>query len=210
MPEFVCYRASSYRTPVRARRHGTDSEGRYHEPGSEPTQYFSLHPLTPWAELARNQGCADLEDWLEIRGEIWALRLVPADEPEEVNFDRAAAGDLLTPISPDELTADDPTACRALAEAHRSTPGAARVIRVPSAALPGTDNIVVFGARRMIRYEAIPLREAQVPAAIAAVNGRGAEDLFRLVRRKGDPHAAYEAWASGSDYELPLISTVPL
>src|SRR4051812_3708571 len=112
MPELVCYRASDYRTPVRARRHGMNSEGRFHRFGSDATQYFSLHPLTPWAEVGRNQGCTDLADWLEVRMEIWAVRLIVDDEPEPVDFDRTAAGDLLASISPAGLIDDDPADCR--------------------------------------------------------------------------------------------------
>lgn len=210
MPELVCYRASSYLTPVRARAHGWSSTGRYHDWGSPATQYFSLHPLTPWAELARNQRCRDLDDALETRIAIWAIRLVLDVEPAPVDFDAAAAGTLATRIAPADLVADDAAGCRALAEAHRADPSAEKVIRAPSAALPGTDNIVVFGRRRAIRYEATPLRAIQVPAAVSSVDGRLPRDLFRLVRRLGDPHAGYESWLAGDRYELPAISTDPL
>ena len=207
MPELVCYRASSYLTPVRARAHGWSSTGRYHDWGSPATQYLSLHPLTPWAELVRNQRCRDLDDALETRIAIWAIRLVLDEEPAAVDFDAAAAGALATRIEPAELVADDARECRALAEAHRADPSAAKVIRVPSAALPGTDNIVIFGRRRAIRYEATPLRPIQVPAAVSSVDGRLPRDLFRLVRRLGDPHAGYEGWRHGERYELSAIST---
>ena len=208
--ELVCYRASSYLTPVRARAHGWSSAGRYHDSGSPATQYFSLHPLTPWAELARNQRCRDLEDALETRIAVWAIRLVLETEPAVVDFNTAEARTLATAIAPAELVADDARGCRALADAHRADPRAAKVIRVPSAALPGTENVVVFGRRRAIRYEATPLRRIQVPAAVASVDGRLPRDLFRLVRRFGDPHAGYEHWRRGEPYEVPAISTHPL
>lgn len=208
--ELVCYRASSYLTPVRARAHGWSSTGRYHDWGSPATQYLSLHPLTPWAELVRNQRCRDLDDALEARIAIWAIRLVLEREPAAVDYDAAAAEALATRIEPAELVSDDARKCRVLADAHRADPSAPKVIRVPSAALPGTDNIVIFGRRRAIRYEATPLRAIQVPAAVSSVDSRLPRDLFRLVRRLGDRHGGYERWCRGEIYELPAISTNPL
>ena len=208
--ELVCYRASSYLTPVRARAHGWSSTGRYHDWGSPATQYFSLHPLTPWAELVRNQRCRDLDDALETRTAVWAIRLVLESEPAIVDFDAAEAGELATRMAPRDLISDDAQKCRVLADVHRADPSAPKAIRVPSAALPGTENVVVFGRRRAIRYEATPLRVIQVPAAVSSVDGRLPRDLFRLARRIGDRHAGYEGWQRGERYELPPISTDPL
>lgn len=208
MPELVSYRASSYRTAVRNIRHG--EPGRYHESGSERTQYLALHPLGPWAEMARNQACQTLDDALQIRMAIWALRLVLDDDPELVDFDAASAGALPHPISAEELVSDDRRQCQALGDAYRRDPNAAKVIRVPSAALPGTDNIVIFGERKMVRYETEPLRALHVPAALAAVDGRPPQGLWPVIRGFDQPHAALNAWAAGDDYEVPLISTRPL
>jgi hypothetical protein len=207
MPELVCYRASSYRTPVRSRRHGPDSAGRYHGPGSPPTQYFSLHPLTPWAELIRNQRCESVDDALEIRVAIWAIRLVLSAPARVIDFDAAEAGDTLLPVSPRDLTDDDPTICRALAQAHREDRAAGKVLRVPSAALPGAENIVILGGRRMIDYHAHPIRPIQVPAAIGAVDARPARDLFRSIRRRGARDPAYTAWRRGDKVPMPHVDT---
>jgi RES domain-containing protein len=209
MAELVCYRASSYRTALRTRIHGSDSYGRFHEAGSEATQYLSLHPLTPWAEVARNQGCRTLEDTREMRIAVWAVRLLLTDEPTAVGFDEADGGHTLHPMTPHELVGDDRTACQALARAHRDH-DAPKVIRVPSAALPGTDNIIIFGRRRMVRYEAEPLREIQMPAAVAGADARLPQGLWPFVRGFGAPHQGLETWTRGDLYELPMISTDPL
>jgi RES domain-containing protein len=210
MPELFCYRASSYRTPVRSRRHGPDSAGRYHHPGSQATQYFSLHPLGPWAEVTRNQRCASVDDAMEIRVAIWVIRLVVADPPATIDFDAADSGRTLLPISPADLTHDDPTICRALAQAHRDDRSAPKILRVPSAALPGTENIVILGARRMIEYAIEPMRPIHVPAAVGAVDARPPRDLFRFVRRVGAPDPAFEAWRQGTAHEVPEIDTANL
>jgi len=205
MPELVCYRASSYRTPVRSRRHGPNSAGRYHAPGSPATQYLSLHPLTPWAEVIRNQRCASVDDALEIRIAIWAARLVLARSPTTIDFELADGGGTLYPIPPEALTDDDPTDCRALAQVHRGDRGAAKVLRVPSAALPGTENVVILGGRRMIEYRIEPIRRIHVPAAISAVDARPPRDLFRFVRHRGTRDEAFEAWRRGEEHEIPAL-----
>jgi hypothetical protein len=205
MPELVCYRAAAYRTPIRSRPHGPDSGGRYHDPGGPATQYFSLHPLGPWAEIVRTQCWTTLEQALEARPPVWAIRLVLAEDPFLIDFDSAAAGNLPHPISPEELVDDDPAACRALARAHRADPGLPRVLRIPSAAFPGTENIVVLAARRGIEYLATPRRETQIPYASTAVNGRLPEGLFPYIRQRGEPHGGLEAWHQGEVFLLPEI-----
>jgi hypothetical protein len=210
MPEVVCYRASSYRTPVRSRRHGPESAGRYHQPGSPATQYFSLHPLGPWAEMIRNQRCETVEDALETRIAIWVIRLVLGTSAATIDFDAADRGNTLLPLSAQALTDDDPTICRALAQAHRDDPGAAKALRVPSAALPGAENIVLFGGRRMTEYALEPIRQIHLPAAIGAVDARPPRDLFRFVRLRGARDPAYDAWRRGEKHDLPEIDTAKL
>jgi hypothetical protein len=206
VPELVCYRAAAYRTPIRSRPHGPDSGGRFHDPGGPATQYFTLHPQGAWAEIVRNQRWTSVEGALEARLPVWAIRLVVSDEPLLIDFDRAAAAVLRHPISPEELVDDNPAACRALARAHRADPGLPGVLRVPSAALPGTENVVVLAARRGIEYLAAPRRESQIPYASTAVDGHLAAGLFPHIRRLGQPHAGLEAWRRGEAFTLPEVA----
>lgn len=206
MPELVCYRAAAYRTPIRSRPHGPDSGGRFHDPGGPATQYFSLHPQAPWAEIVRNQRWTNFEGALEARLPVWAVRLVLSDDPLQIDFDTAAARALPHPITPEDLVADDPAACRVLGRAHRSDPGLASVLRVPSAALPGTENIVVLAAARGIEYLAVPRRESQIPYASTAVDGHLAAGLFPYIRSRGEPHVGLEAWKQGDVFRLPEIA----
>jgi hypothetical protein len=208
MPEIVCYRAAAYRTPTRVRAH--DRPGRFHRLDSPPTQYFALHPLGPWAEMIRNRGYTQPDDALALRPPIWDLRLVLPEDPVRVDFEAAAGGTTPAPIAPEDLVADDQAGCRQFADAIRADQSAPRVLRVPSAALPGADNIVVFGPRRTIEYLRRPRREQQVPAAVGAVAGRALESILPLIRHRGDPHAGYEAWAAGEQYELPELDPIGL
>ncbi len=208
MPELVCYRAAAYRTPTRVRAH--DRPGRYHRADSPPTQYFALHPLGPWAELLRNRGYSDPEHAMNFRIPIWAVRLVLAEEPARLDFDLAAAGATPAQISPEGLISDDQSACRDLADAVRAQSGGPRVLRVPSAALPGAENIVAFGPRATIEYLRAPRRPQQVPAAVAAVDGRALAGLLPLICHRGRPHAAYAAWVRGDTFRLPEADTAGL
>ena len=210
MAELVGYRAAAYPTPVRVRAH--DSAARYHGVGSPPTQYLSLHPLGPWAEVIRRAGLAELEPALALRLPVWAVRVTfsEADAPFELGFDAAAADAGPAAIAPAELVADDQRPCRRLADAIRHSPDAPKALRVPSAVLPGTENLVIFGPRRMIGYEATPRRVQQTPAAVAAVDGRALADLLPHVRHVGAAHGAYDAWARGESYRLPAFDTSTL
>jgi hypothetical protein len=203
MPELVCYRAAAYRTPARVRAH--QDTGRYNRIDSPPTQYFSLHPLGPWAEVIRNRGYTDPDDALTFRLPIWAIRLVLDDDPVRIDFDAAESGATPAPISARELVADDQLGCRAFGDAIRADAAAPKVFRVPSAALPGTENIVIFGARAMIEYLATPRRAQQVPASLVAVSAQAARSLLPLIRHRGQPHAGYDAWAEGGRYALPQV-----
>jgi hypothetical protein len=204
MPELVCYRAAAYRTPTRVRAH--QDTGRYNRIDSPPTQYFSLHPLGPWAEVIRNRGYTNHEDALTFRLPIWAVRLVLPGDPVRIDFDAAHSGATPAPISAGDLIADDQLGCRAFGDAIRADPAAPKVLRVPSAALPGTENVVIFGARAMIEYLATPRRDQQVPASPVAVSAHAARGLLPLTRHRGRPHAGYEAWAEGGRYVLPPVA----
>jgi RES domain-containing protein len=202
--EMVCYRAAAYRTPLRVREHRRSvAGGRYHSPGSAPTQYLALHPLTPWAEKVRGMDCGTLDEALDLRMPYWALRLVLDEAPLRLDFDLASSGS--HGISPEELISDDHAPCRALADRLRSDPDAPKMIRVPSAALPGTENIVIFGARKAIEYSRAPRRALHLPASVCNVDGRPASALFPFIRQRGEPHQGYEHWTEGEEFRLPVI-----
>ncbi len=60
--------------------------------------------------------------------------------PTEITFDNADTYGL----SADDLVADNQTACRDLARQFRNDPDGPRALVVPSAALPGTQNLVLL------------------------------------------------------------------
>jgi hypothetical protein len=188
----IVYRHATFGTPLRtepARR-----AGRYHdEDQAAPTQYLCLHPLGPHAELMRGNSLRHPEQIRQLRARTWALRLT-ADELTAITF--ATAGE--HGLEPEELVADDQSSCRRLAARLRGA-GAAGVI-VPSAALPGTESVVLFGPRVGSPYLLEPLGEVDVPAGITAHDGRPVATLIGLVRYRGEAHAALEAWRRGEAF----------
>ena len=185
----ICYRFAAYATPLRtvpASQPARFNSGAEHD----PTQYLSLHPLGPLAELMRN---ADLRTEAQVRAvqtRTWALD-VPLAGLREITFDTAGRFG----IAAEELVADDHGACRQLAARLRSrTQG----LVVPSAALPGTRNVVLFGPRVAAPYLTEPVSAIDVPAGITAEQGRPLTSLLDVVRFVGDPHPTLEAWRQGT------------
>jgi hypothetical protein len=204
--ELIAFRLANYETPLWSVENF--AAGRYNEPGAGFTQYLSQHPLTPWAELLRNEGRRTRERAVLMRYPLWALRIQLEDDPLEVRFDNA--GDF--GLAGDDLVADDHGPCRALARAFRAS--GPRAFLAPSAALPGTTNLVVLEPRVIAAWNQIPHDELDWPGSLAAQDGRCPEGLWELVnyRRIGEPHPALEAWRHGEEFtfEEPEVSTASL
>jgi hypothetical protein len=188
----VAFRLASWGRPLRTE--ASRVPGRFHRPAEEePTQYLCLHPLGPWAEFLRGNDLRAPEQARVVSQRVWALRLDLAGLVK-VGFEDAARHR----ARPGDLVSDDYRACHRLARRLRQD--GARGMVVPSAALPGTLNVVLFGARVSAPYLVDPLGALDVPAAITADGGRPPEGLLRLVRFRGDSHAALEAHRAGRPF----------
>jgi hypothetical protein len=188
------YRLASWRRPLRTEP--SRVAGRFHRMTEEsPTQYVCLHPLGPWAEFLRASGLRTGEQLALVRHRTWALRVDLAGLLP-IGFDEAGAYGL----RPGDLVSDDLRACHRLADRLRAegAPGAI----VPSAALPGTDNVVLFGERAAAPYLVEPLSVVDVPASLTADGGRPPLGLLDRVRRRGAQHAALEAWRAGEPFRF--------
>lgn len=188
----ICFRFASFATPLRVVP--AADPARYNLVGeAEPTQYLALHPLGPLAELMRRADLREPEQVRAVRTRTWALEVDVAGIPE-VTFDNAERE---FGIAPEELVADDPSACQALgARVRGSVPG----LVVPSAALPGTRNLVLFGPRVAAPYLTAPVSSLDVPASITAQDGRPLVTLLDVVRFVDDSHVELEAWRSGAEF----------
>lgn len=192
----VAYRAAAYHTPLWTEPNVMD--GRFHRQGEGPVQYFCLHPLGPLAEAVRRLPPG--LDPAQIRRPVWALRL-PDNPVETVGFDEASEMHL----DPYALVCppNGYVQCQKLGHVYmerRDPP----MLRVPSAALPGTWNLVVFGQRVLAPYIPEPLDPLlDVPAAPAAVDAQALDELVGCVRPLDQlAHAAYDAWDAGRPFEF--------
>jgi RES domain-containing protein len=191
----VVYRATAHDAPLWA--FPNTSAGRWNRANGWPAQYLSLHPMTPWAEVMRTLGLRE-EAAGAMRVPIWAFQLTLAEQPLELGFGAAAAHDL----DPGDLVADDWSPCQALASRLRDD-GVAAIV-VPSAALPGTRNLVVLHPAAVIDYHCEPIDPEDQPASMVARDGRCPAGLWRCVHhRRGEAeHAALRAHRAGEDYEF--------
>jgi RES domain-containing protein len=195
VPELAGFRVASWDTPLRV--NPNRNAGRWNYADSGATQYVGLHPLAPWAEYLRWHDIRDAAYARNIRLGVWALRLI-IDDVLEVSYETASA----LGLRPDDLISDDWSACQAAGERLRNDRSGPKVLRTPSAALPGAQNIVIFAPRVPIPYSFEPIDEADVPVSLAAAGARPPASLLELVRFRGEPHPEFEAWLRGEAFEL--------
>lgn len=196
MPELVGFRVASWDTPLRV--NPNRQPGRFNGVESPATQYLGLHPLGSWAEYLRWHGLRHPGELREIRLGVWAVRVI-AEKLLVIDYDNAEEHG----IRPEDLISDDWTRCQALGDRLRADHRGPRVLQVPSAALPGARNIVMFGPRVAAPYSLDPIDPTvDVPMALCAAGGRPPESLLQLVRYRGEDHAGYRAWRAGRRYEL--------
>jgi RES domain len=204
--ELICFRLANYETPLWSVENF--SAGRYNEPDAGFTQYLSLHPLTPWAELLRNEDRRTRERAVLMRYPLWAIRVLLDEEPFALTFDNADECGLTA----EDLVADDHGPCRALAQTFRQN--GPQAFLAPSAALPGTTNVVVLEPRVLAPWDQISLDDVDWPGTLASQDGRCPEGLWDLVhyRGVGTPHPALDAWRRGEGFafEEPEVSTASL
>lgn len=189
----ICYRVAAYTTPLRVV--AASQPGRYDTAGAGGrTQYMTLHPLGPFAELMRRADLRTAEQVRGVRTRTWALE-VPLEDLPEITFDSADQFG----IGAEDLISDDHRACQQLAGVLRGEiPG----MIVPSAALPGTRNVVLFGPRVAAPYPIRPVSPLDLPASITAEDGRPLTSLLSSVRFYGQPHTALDAWEHRAEFRF--------
>jgi RES domain len=200
--ELVTFRLANYETPLWSVENF--SSGRYNAADSGFTQYLSLHPQTPWAELLRSEDRRSQNRAALLRYPLWAIRVRLKDEPVHLTFDTAADHGL----KPGDLVGDDFGPCQALADQFRSD--GLRAFTAPSAALPGTTNLIVLEPHVLVSWHQTPLDEIDWPGALTSQDGRCPEGLWELVhyRAAGSNHPGFDAWKRGDVFEFvePRVS----
>jgi len=188
----TAFRHAAYDSPWWAIPSSRD--GRFHRGRTEIAQYLSLHPLGRAAEMLRhNVGPAGNPD--DVLLNLWAA-LIDLDDVTAVDFkDCGGYG-----LTPDELVGDDYAPTQALADDVRGS-GAIGMI-VPSAALPGTYNPILFDVRVLNPYLSQPLTPEEIPTGHLTDGARSPAEVFSNVRWLGAPHKALEQWKTTGNYDL--------
>jgi len=168
--------------------------GRFHRAGSDTVQYLSLHPLGPAAEMLRhNLGPEGNPDDVVLN--LWTA-IIDVDAVTQVDFDDCAGYGLTA----DELVGDDYPPTQALADVVRDS-GAAAMI-VPSAALPGTHNLILFGVRVLNPILGAPITPEEIPTGHLTDGARAPAEVAPRVRWFGAPHTAAEQWKISGTYDV--------
>jgi RES domain-containing protein len=177
------FRATTYDVPLWVSPNRRD--GRWNRAGERCTQYACLDPEAPYAELIR---CEDLRTEAAaktLRTYLWQLRIEEGAIVDYSTFERAEAAGLPS----DALIDDDHERCRAEAEflVSHNVQG----VLSPSAALPGSVGLALFGPRVQVEWSTPPALASMVPVQRLA-EGSPPTGLVERVRFYGQRHRAFE------------------
>lgn len=175
------YRVTTYDVPlwVSPNRRG----GRWNDPGVGCTQYGCLDPEAPFAEMLRREDLRTEEDAAMFRSALWQLRIDEGSVVDYSTFEKAEAAG----FDPEALVDDDHERCRQ--EARRLRALGVLGVLSPSAALPGSTSLAIFGSRAPIAWATEVTLASTIPVQRLAQSSSPA-GLVERVRFYGDEHAA--------------------
>jgi RES domain len=190
--KLTAFRHAAYDSPWWA--FPSSRSGRFHRAGQDTVQYLCLHPLGPAAEMLRwNVGPDGSPD--DVILNLWTA-VIDVEDVTRIDFgDCRGYG-----RTPDELVDDDYTPTQMLGDTLRARGTEAAM--VPSAALPGTHNLILFGVRLLHSFLWQPLIPEEVPTGHITDGARAAAEVASHVRWFGEPHRALEQWKMVGRYDL--------
>jgi len=116
---------------------------------------------------------------------MWAAEVNVQQIADYSTFEKAAKAG----FSPEALIDDDYERCQD--EGKRLRMEGLQGVLAPSAALPGSLNLTIFGPRVACSWGVRPLLASSIPATKIAV-GAPPEGMVERVRQAGDKHSLYE------------------
>lgn len=197
--EGTAFRATTYDVPLWVRPNRRD--GRWNAAGQGCVQYLCLDADAPYAEMLRQLGLRSADDAAMLRLCLWEVELHEAAIADYSTFELAEAAG----FPAQALVDDDHGRCRAEVE-HLVRHGA-RGVLAPSAALPGTTSLTLFGPRVEVAWGAEPKLSSEVP--LRRIGGKGPPplDVVDRVRHHGDPHPELERHRAGARDSRPRPQT---
>jgi RES domain-containing protein len=178
----VYFRYSSYDVPFWARANTTDE--RWHCAGDGPTQYLSATPDGAWAELIRNENLRSETDLALVAMPLWQARIAQARVADYRDFETAERAG----FDPESLIHDNQDKCQI--EGRRLRGAGFAGVLYPSSALPGEQNLALFGPRILLPWGASQQLASGVRATKLTV-GAPPRDLLPRVRHAGARHAGF-------------------
>lgn len=176
----IAFRATTYDTPLWVSPNSRPGRWSLPEDGTI-AQYCTLDAASAVAEMVRWENLQDVEEARELRVSIWELRI---DEGAIVDYstsDRTTAQG----FSWEPLISDVWDECQT--EAQRIVDAGGRGVLTPSAALPQSVSLTLFGPRTEIAWEAEPSLSIQLPAR-RILRGAPGDHLVSHTRFFGDPY----------------------
>jgi RES domain-containing protein len=170
---------TSYDVPLRVS--ANRRPGRWNFAGSGTTQYACLDVEAPFAEMLRHEDLRSESEAATFRATLWQLQVNEGVVVDYGTFEKAERAG----FPPEALVDDDHEFCQR--EAQRLDSLGAGGILSPSAALPGSTNLTLFGPRVPIAWEADVEISTAIPAQ-ALATGAPPEGLVQRVRYFEDAH----------------------
>lgn len=183
--EGTAYRATTYDVPLWVRPNRRP--GRWNLAGALSAQYLCLDVDAPYAELIRNEQLRTERDAAMLRVSLWEVGLFESAIADYGTFERAEAAG----FPAGALVDDDRERCQH--EARWLIEHGARGVLAPSAALPGTINLTLFGPRVEVPWQADAKLSSEVRVRRLGGQGPPPVGLVDRVRHYGDAHPALEA-----------------
>lgn len=183
------YRATSYAVPLRVT--ANRRSGRWNIAHSSTVQYLCLDAEAPFAEKLRHENLRSQAEVESYRATLWELEVNEGFVVDYGTFEKAEAAG----FPPEALVDDDHERCQE--EAQRLMGLGARGVLSPSAALPRSVNLTLFGQRVEVRWGARPGVASAVPAQKLAT-GHPPLGLADRVRFFGEAHLVLQRHLSAS------------
>jgi RES domain len=181
----IAYRATSYDVPLLV--NPNSRAGRWNVLQQEPVQYMSLDPEAPFAEMLRHEDLRTEAQASHYRTTLWQIRVEEGSVADYSTFEKAHdAG-----FPPEALVGDDYERCQA--EAQRLIHCGARALLTPSAALPESVSLTLFGPRVPIPWTGHATLASTLPVQ-QLLTGPPPSGLVARVCFFGEPHAGLVAY----------------